>query len=86
MISKVKNTITVRQLYDYALQHNYLDSDATIVLDIINRESNNINIGIVNKLNSFDNNLVNPVNNASTIDFNTLVEYSIEDLLALFNT
>lgn len=86
MISKVKNTITVRQLYDYALQHNYLDSDATIVLDIINRESNNINIGIVNKLNSFDNNLVSPVNNASTIDFNTLVEYSIEDLLALFST
>ena len=86
MISKVKNTITVRQLYDYALQHNYLDSDAIIVLDIINRESNNINIGIVNKLNSFDNNLVSPVNNASTIGFNTLVEYSIEDLLALFST
>lgn len=86
MISKVKNTITVRQLYNYALQHNYLDSDTIIVLDIINRESNNINIGIVNKLNSFDNNLVNPVNNASTIDFNTLVEYSIEDLLALFST
>lgn len=86
MISKIKNTITVRQLYNYALQHNYLDSDTIIVLDIINRESNNINIGIVNKLNSFDNNLVNPVNNASTIDFNTLVEYSIEDLLALFST
>lgn len=83
MISKLQNTITVQQLYDYAVKHNYLNADATIVLDIINRESNGkwMNIGIVG-----NENLVSPINNTSTINFNTLVEYTVNDLLTLFST
>ena len=83
MIGKVSRTITVKQLYDYALQHNYIDTDAKIVLDIINRERNNINIEH-NRHNRHDN-LVSPINNTSTIDFNNLVEYSINDLLTLLS-
>lgn len=80
MIGIVSNTITVQQLYDYALQHNYLGADAEIVLDIIRRDishniSNNINIPEISPLND----------NISTIDFDNLVEYSINDLITLLS-
>lgn len=68
--------ITVEQLYNYAIQHNYLHTDANIVLDIINRDRN---------LEVQKESIVSPVNNTSTIDFSTLVEYSIEDLLKLLS-
>lgn len=83
MIGKVNRAITVKQLYDYALQHNYIDTDAKIVLDIIDRERNNINIEH-DRHNKHDN-LVSPINNTSTINFNNLVEYSINDLLTLLS-
>ena len=38
MIGKLQNTITVQQLYEYALLHNYLNADVSVVLDIMNRE------------------------------------------------
>lgn len=83
MIGKVNKAVTVKQLYDYALQHNYLDADARIVLGIINRERSSV--GIIEHL-TIDNNLVTPANNTSTIDFNNLVEYSINDLLTLLSS
>ena len=83
MIGKVNRAITVKQLYDYALQHNYIDTDAKIVLDIIDRERNNVNIEH-DRHNKHDN-LVSPINNTSTIDFNNLVEYSTNDLLTLLS-
>ena len=82
MIGKVNKAVTVRQLYDYALKHNYLDADTRIVLGIINRERNSV--GIIEHL-TVDNDFVTPVNNTSTIDFNNLVEYSINDLLTLLS-
>lgn len=82
MIGKLSSSITVQQLYDYALQHNYLDADTKIVLDIINRERSSV--GIIEHLNT-KSNLVTPANNTSTIDFNNLIEYSINDLLTLLS-
>lgn len=82
MIGKLQNTITVQQLYDYAVLHNYLNADATIVLDIINREYKSI----ADTKNFTNINNVNPVDNTSTIDFNKLVHYTYEDVLALFST
>ena len=78
----IGNFVTVQQLYDYAVQHNYLKADAYTVLDIINREGEFVhNVGC--------NNIaipVSPIGNSSTVDFSTLVEYTTEDLLALFST
>lgn len=86
MIGLINKTITVKQLYDYALQHNYINADAKVVLDIINRERNSQSdrLGSVNDY--VEESTVNPINNTSTIDFNTLVEYTVEDLLLLFST
>lgn len=76
------NFVTVQQLYDYAVQHNYLKADARTVLDIISREGTTIK-----KLNCNTVDIpVNPIGNTSTVDFSTLVEYSIEDLLTLLST
>ena len=78
----IGNFVTVQQLYDYAVQHNYLKADAYTVLDIINREGNSIgNVGC----NVIDI-PVSPIGNSSAVDFSTLVEYTTEDLLALFST
>ena len=78
----IGNFVTVQQLYDFAVQNNYLKADAYTVLDIINREGNSIgNVGC-NVINI----PVNPIGNSSTVDFSTLVEYTTEDLLALFST
>jgi hypothetical protein len=82
VIAKVNKAVTVRQLYDYALQHNYLDYEVRIVLGIINRERSSV--GIMEDL-IIDNNLVTPANNTSTIDFNNMVDYSIDDLLTLLS-
>ena len=78
----IGNFVTVQQLYDYAVQHDYLKADAYTVLDIINREGNAIGDVGCNDLKI----PVNPVGNSSTVDFSTLVEYTTEDLLALFST
>lgn len=72
MIGIVTKTITVQQLYDCALKHNMLGADYKIILDIIERET-------------VLNNTVNPVKDVSTIDFSKLVEYTVEDLLALLS-
>lgn len=55
-LGKYRNVITVQQLYDYALQHNYLEAEASIVLDIINKENskkfsdNSITTDFLNKI------------------------------------
>lgn len=78
----IGNFVTVQQLYDYAVQHDYLKADAYTVLDIINREGNSIgNVGC-NAINI----PVSPIGNSNTVDFSTLIEYTTEDLLALFST
>ena len=78
----IGNFVTVQQLYDYAVQHNYLKADAYTVLDIINREGNSVDDVGYNVINI----PVNPIGNSSTVDFSTLIEYTTEDLLALLNT
>jgi hypothetical protein len=78
----IGNFVTVQQLYDYAVQHNYLKADSYTVLDIINREGNSIDDVGCNDINI----PVNPIGNSSAVDFSTLVEYTTEDLLALFST
>ena len=76
MIGKVNKAITVQQLYDYALNHNMLGADYKIVLDIMSRERNSVG----------KDTLINiTTHNTSTIDFNTLIEYSTEDLLTLLS-
>lgn len=74
----IGNFITVQQLYEYAVLHNYLKADVHTVLSIINRESSSV--GEEHK------NLVTPVSSTNTVDFSSLIEYTTEDLLALFST
>ena len=78
----IGNSVTVQQLYDYAVQHDYLKADAYTVLDIINREGNSKGDVGCNDINI----PVNPIGNSSAVDFSTLIEYTTEDLLALFST
>lgn len=81
-LSMIGNFVTVQQLYDYAVQHDYLKADAYTVLDIINREGleeGNL-VGCNNILP------VSPIGDSSTVDFSTLVEYTTEDLLTLLST
>lgn len=78
----IGNFVTVQQLYDYAVQHDYLKADAYTVLDIINREGNSIGDVGCNVIDI----PVSPVGNSSAVDFSKLVEYTTEDLLALFST
>lgn len=73
-----KSIITVQDLYDYALLNGYTNSEASIVLSIISRERNSC--GEKGKSS------VSPVSNTGTIDFGTLVEYTTEDVMALFST
>lgn len=80
MIGILNNTITIQQLYDYALKHNYLGADVNVVLDIINRERQKENETV---LWCNDNNLVTPIDNTSTIDFSKIEHYTVEDLLNL---
>ena len=79
----IGNFVTVQQLYDYAVQHDYLKADAYTVLDIINREGNSKGDVGCNVINNIP---VNTIGNSSTVDFSTLVEYTTEDLLALLST
>ena len=78
----IGNFVTVQQLYDYAVQHDYLKADAYTVLDIINREGMRIGDVGYNVIEI----PVSPVGNSSTVDFSTLVEYTTEDLLTLLST
>ena len=78
----IGNFVTVQQLYEYAVQHNYLKANAYTVLDIINREK------VCHKASDKEikNIFVSPISKSSTVDFSSLVEYSTEDLIALFST
>ena len=80
MIGKASRAITVKQLYNYAQEHNYLDADTEIVLDIIRKDTNyNVSYNIHNsKLCTSNDTLCVP-------DFDNLIEYSIEDLLKLLS-
>ena len=81
MIGILNNTITIQQLYDYALKHDYLGADVNVVLDIISRERQKENETVL--LCSDKNNLVTPTDNTSTIDFSKIKHYTVEDLLNL---
>lgn len=75
--------ITVQQLYEYAVQNNYLMLNAATVLDIMERNfvynyHNDINIGNVESCPL-------PESNVCTVDFSTLIEYTPEDLLLLLS-
>lgn len=93
MIGLANKIVTVQQLYNYALEHNLLGADCTIVLDIINRERNPIVVKVINssKVNSkndscvFQESNVSPANNTSTIDFSKIMHYTVEDLLNLLS-
>ena len=76
MIGKLSSSITVQQLYDYALNHNMLGADYKVVLDIMSRERDSV---------GKDTSINIPTHNTSTIDFTNLVEYSINDLLTLLS-
>ncbi len=82
MIGIINKATTVQQLYEYAVKHNYLDADAYIVLDIINREEQN-NI----KLRHIDNKSpLTSINNTNTVDFSKIEHYTVEDLLNLLES
>lgn len=68
-----RNIITVKDLYDYASQHNLLNSEVSIVLDIVKKE----------KFIGHRNFSININNISGTIDFGDKVEYSTEDVLNL---
>lgn len=76
------NYITVQQLYNYATLHNYINTDVMVVLDIINRERNSQKKADKNNEES----IIKPIDNTSAIDFSTLKEYSINDLLTLLSS
>ena len=73
----IGNFITVQQVYDYAVAHNYLKADIYTVLRIIN--------GDKDTHNRTDSKSINPVNDSSTVDFSDLVEYTVEDLMTLLS-
>ena len=79
MIGIKRNIITVKDLYDYALLHNYVNSDVNVVLDIINREK------YYSETNTTKEHIIG-VDTSNTTDFSALVEYSVEDVLNLFST
>lgn len=68
-----RDIITVKDLYDYASQHNLLNSEVSIVLDIVKKARF---IGHKDFSVSIDN-------ISGTIDFGDKVEYSTEDVLNL---
>lgn len=68
-----RNIITVKDLYDYALQHNLLNSEVSIVLDIVKKA----------KFISHKDVSISIDNISGTIDFGDKVEYSTEDVLNL---
>lgn len=68
-----RNIITVKDLYDYASQHNLLNSEVYIVLDIVKKV----------KFMSHKDFSVSIDNISGTIDFGDKVEYSTEDVLNL---
>lgn len=68
-----RNIITVKDLYDYASQHNLLNSEVSIVLDIVKKA----------KFIGHRNFSINIDNISGTIDFGDKVEYSTEDVLNL---
>ena len=79
MIGIKRNIITVKDLYDYAVLHNYVNSDVNVVLDIINREK------YYSETNTTKEHIIG-VDTSNTTDFSALVEYSVEDVLNLFST
>lgn len=76
-----RRIISVKELYEYAIKHNLLYSEASIVLDIINRERNPDRVELGKK-----ESIVSPTNNTDIIDFGTHIEYTYEEVLALLST
>ena len=73
--------ITVQQLYEYAIQNNYLALSVETVMDIMERNLiNNYHNG--HNRATFD---PLPESNIHTVDFSSLVEYTTEDLLLLLS-
>lgn len=70
-----RNIITVQDLYNYALKHDYVNSDAFIVLEIISKEKSLL-----------DTKNTSITNNTTIDDFNTSIEYTIEDVFNLLST
>ena len=73
--------ITVQQLYEYAIQNNYLALSMETVMDIMERN-------LVNNYHNGHNRATFgplPESNIHTVDFSTLVEYTTEDLLLLLS-
>lgn len=79
MIGIINKVTTVQQLYEYAVKHNYLEADANIVLDIINREERD-NVKLRH------NNLSTSINSTNTVDFSKIEHYTVEDLLNLLES
>lgn len=73
--------ITVQQLYEYAIQNNYLALSVETVMDIMERSLVN---NYHNEYNEATSNLL-PESNIHTVDFSSLVEYTTEDLLLLLS-
>ena len=61
--------ITVRELYDYAFNHFLLNEDVEVVLNKISKETIQQSI---------------PIEQASSSKWDTLVEYTYEDVIELF--
>ena len=73
--------ITVQQLYEYAIQNNYLALSVETVMDIMERS-------LVNNYHNGHNRATSsplPESNIHTVDFSSLVEYTTEDLLLLLS-
>lgn len=74
-----RRVISVKELYDYAKEHNLLYSEASTILELINREKNPMGVG------KKESNVI-PTDNTSIVDFGTHIEYTIEEVLALLST
>lgn len=62
--------ITVRELYDYAFNHFLLNEDVEVVLNKISKETIQQSI---------------PIEQRSSSKWDTLVEYTYEDVIELFS-
>lgn len=85
MIGIARNIVTVQKLYDYAVLHNYLNTDVKIVLDIISREQT-IDREVVSKSRDFNkDSIINSADNTNTIEF-TNHHYTIQEVMELFSS
>lgn len=71
------NKISVKELYNYSVQHNCIESEVNIVLNRMRREGN--------LFRHFVDSTISPVNSMGTIDFGDKIEYSTQDVLNLLS-